>query len=223
MIVDRAAAMRERLFEAALALAQEGGLPAVTVREVCRRAGCNVAAVNYHFGGKERLAAELIATLAEAGQARFMPQDAEAKAPTWRRLESFVGRVTAWLLEGDAAGLSAAVRLAADMPPCGAEMNAETADDLARELLSGLTDEAVAIAAEGLAGKGTENDVAACAASILCLTLGAALFAPLFRRLGLFSEGPEGVQGFARHVTVFVLGGLWSVGNCAAEQAPAAS
>jgi AcrR family transcriptional regulator len=43
---------RERLLTAATRLFAEQGFDAVTVRDICRRADANVAAVNYHFGGK---------------------------------------------------------------------------------------------------------------------------------------------------------------------------
>jgi AcrR family transcriptional regulator len=43
---------RERLLTAATRLFAEQGFDAVTVRDICRRASANVAAVNYHFGGK---------------------------------------------------------------------------------------------------------------------------------------------------------------------------
>ena len=49
------AGTRRRLLEAAAHAFAAHGYEATTVREVCRRARANVAAVNYHFGSKERL------------------------------------------------------------------------------------------------------------------------------------------------------------------------
>jgi AcrR family transcriptional regulator len=46
---------RERLLEAAEVLFAERGFEAASVREITAEAGCNVAAVNYHFGSKEKL------------------------------------------------------------------------------------------------------------------------------------------------------------------------
>ena len=55
---DRATA--NRLLEAAAQVFSDRGFEHATVREVCRRAGANVAAVNYHFESKERLYLETI-------------------------------------------------------------------------------------------------------------------------------------------------------------------
>ncbi len=44
-----------RLIEAAGEVFAEQGYQAATVRDICQRAGANVAAINYHFGGKEKL------------------------------------------------------------------------------------------------------------------------------------------------------------------------
>ena len=49
------AATRQRLLDAASALFGERGWDGTRVQDVCRAADANIAAVNYHFGGKEGL------------------------------------------------------------------------------------------------------------------------------------------------------------------------
>jgi AcrR family transcriptional regulator len=51
---------RARLLEAAREVFSEHSFQGATVREICRRADANVAAVNYHFGNKEGLLAEAL-------------------------------------------------------------------------------------------------------------------------------------------------------------------
>jgi AcrR family transcriptional regulator len=58
--VGRDAKTRDRLLRAAALTFSERGFDEATVREVCRRAGANVASVNYHFGSKERLYVETL-------------------------------------------------------------------------------------------------------------------------------------------------------------------
>jgi len=51
---------RKRLIEAAGQLLAEKGFKETTVRDICEQAGANVAAVNYHFGDKEKLYEEVV-------------------------------------------------------------------------------------------------------------------------------------------------------------------
>jgi len=49
---------RERILSAAERMFSEKGYAATSVRDITTEAGCNVAAVNYHFGGKDKLYVE---------------------------------------------------------------------------------------------------------------------------------------------------------------------
>jgi AcrR family transcriptional regulator len=50
---------RERLIEVAERLFAEGGFAGTSVRQITAEAACNLAAVNYHFGGKDQLYEEV--------------------------------------------------------------------------------------------------------------------------------------------------------------------
>jgi AcrR family transcriptional regulator len=51
---------QQRLLDAAEHVFAEKGFQAGSVREICRRAGANIAAINYYFGDKERLYIEAV-------------------------------------------------------------------------------------------------------------------------------------------------------------------
>jgi len=51
---------RDRLLESAASTFAEKGYDDATVREICQKAGVNIAAVNYYFGDKERLYIETV-------------------------------------------------------------------------------------------------------------------------------------------------------------------
>jgi TetR/AcrR family transcriptional regulator, regulator of cefoperazone and chloramphenicol sensitivity len=58
--VEPKADTRQRLIEAASEIFIEQGYKAAKIRDIVQRAGANVAAINYHFNGKEGLYAEVI-------------------------------------------------------------------------------------------------------------------------------------------------------------------
>lgn len=91
---------RSRLVEAARAVFSERGFQGATVREICRRADANVAAVNYHFGSKDGLLAE---ALNFAQLKKLQADNAVAHACPKRRLRLFVADFMLMLLDENAA------------------------------------------------------------------------------------------------------------------------
>lgn len=54
---------KQRIVQATMNIIAEEGLPNTTVRKIASRAGVNVAAVNYHFGGKDAVINESFAAI----------------------------------------------------------------------------------------------------------------------------------------------------------------
>ncbi len=102
----REAATRQRLLDAATRLFAERGFFHVPVRDICREARANVAAVNYHFGDKLGLYRAVVdAAIAEVRNASDATMDAPAGSSAEARLRhyirSFVPRVArpaAWIM-----------------------------------------------------------------------------------------------------------------------------
>src|SRR6478672_848939 len=84
-------ATRGRLIDAAGHVFAAKGFKAATVRDICQRAGANVAAINYHFGDKERLYAEVLRYAHHCAMQRHPPEmGVTPKAPAPHRLRAFV-------------------------------------------------------------------------------------------------------------------------------------
>ena len=90
---------RERVLNTAARLFAERGVERVTVRDICQQARANVAAVNYHFGGKDglytavmELAIGVMRATTEAARDAGAGQSAEGRLRAY--IATFVDRVT---------------------------------------------------------------------------------------------------------------------------------
>jgi len=96
---------RDRLLAAAVEIFAERGFRDATVREICARAEVNAAAVNYYFGGKEKLYAEALAFAFRQANERYPLDEAlDARLPAATRLAGFVRAFLYKLLDETALG-----------------------------------------------------------------------------------------------------------------------
>jgi TetR/AcrR family transcriptional regulator, regulator of cefoperazone and chloramphenicol sensitivity len=91
MVRDPGEDTKRRLLDAAGEVFSKHGFKASTVRTICRMARANVAAVHYHFGGKEGLYTALLFEAFETGLRRHPPDmGLPASAPAEKRLFAFI-------------------------------------------------------------------------------------------------------------------------------------
>ena len=94
-MASNASKTRDRLLEAAAEVFAKKGFRDATVADICERAGANIAAVNYHFQGKENLYVEAWRDAFEKGLRKYPPHGGvDSSAPPEERLR---GRITALL------------------------------------------------------------------------------------------------------------------------------
>jgi AcrR family transcriptional regulator len=91
---------RDRILTAARELFAEKGFDATSVRDITTEAGCNVASVNYHFGGKDNLYLETFRSMLTVLRDRRLEMmgDLMAREPS-PSLEEFVETFAVIMLE----------------------------------------------------------------------------------------------------------------------------
>jgi AcrR family transcriptional regulator len=207
MTVARDTETRDRLLKAAERLFADRGFKKVTVRDMCRAARANVAAVNYHFGDKLGLYREVMQSAIDAMRAT---NDAARRAGEGHGAEEQLRRyIVVFVHRLLGAGHDAVYKLVYR------EMNDPTPalDTLVEqgvrprvEYLSGIIGEIIGCAP-------TDQRVLRCVASVQAQSL-AYLPNPIAARLGLASTPTAAhLDEVAEHIAEFSLAGIHAVGR----------
>lgn len=199
---------RQRLLDAAGEVFAEHGFRNATVREICRRAGANVAAVNYHFGDKERLYLAVMRYAHGASFAKYPSNlDLPPDAPPEDRVRSFV---KAFLLRVLDIGKSswAGRLMSKELAEPTAALDFIVSEQIRPNFifLSGALREL-------LGAKADETLVRRCAASIVGQCLFYHFGRPIFERLNGIKIGVEHVDELTEHITTFSLAAVGALGG----------
>lgn len=195
---------KERILEAAGEVFVAHGFQSATVREICRKAGVNVAAINYHFRDKEGL---YLATLRYCREISFKKYpvypDVKESEPPEERLRSFINSFVFRVLEEGKASRFAKLVAKEYVQPTNA------LDVLVKETMRPAFTRLFAIVRQ-LAGKGADDEtVRYCYMSIIGQFLFFLYARPVMKRLfKKASFRAEEIAAIAEHITLFSLSAI---------------
>jgi TetR/AcrR family transcriptional regulator, regulator of cefoperazone and chloramphenicol sensitivity len=196
---------RDRLLEAAERLFADRGFKKVSVRDICRAAHANVAAVNYHFGSKLSLYREVLKTAIDGMRTttETARQEGEGQPPE-EKLRLFLTIFLNRLLTSTSETLHRLIHR---------EMNDPTPalDDLVERGVRPRVEYLKGIVAELMGVSPADPRVLRCVASINSQPF-VYMPNPIAARLGFVDRRtPEWIDEVARHITAFSLGGVQAV------------
>lgn len=195
---------QQRLLEAAGEVFAEKGFRNATVREICRRAKANLAAVNYHFGDKEGLYTAVIEYVHTRTLEKYpLAQPDREDMPAAQRLGNFIHHVMSSLF---ADGLPAwrFKLMAREMIEPTAALNA-----MVKNMIRPLAQKLGSIVRELLGRGATDEQVRLCQLSIIAQCLHHRNSQPVIQRLFPGQKyGPAEVKALAEHITRFSLNAL---------------
>jgi AcrR family transcriptional regulator len=199
---------RRNLLDAASEVFAEVGFRAATVREICQRAGANIAAVNYHFGDKSKLYIEVLRRSQEQAFQKYPPDyGIQPGATAEEKLKAFIRSFLLRIFDEGTTAHHGKMMSREMIEPTDA------LDALVNEKIRPQSIQLAQIVRE-LAGPGVPDEtVRLCAMSIVSQCVFHHHCRPVVTRLfpnKTFST--EDVESLAEHITQFSLGAIKSFG-----------
>jgi AcrR family transcriptional regulator len=190
--------------EAAGAVFAEAGFRDATVREICRRAGANIAAVNYHFGDKEKLYAEVLRhSQGKALERHPLLLDVADDAPPEKKLRALVLSLLLRIFDKGPAAWHGRLMSREMIEPTAA------LDSLVEERIRPMSDQVRKIVAEILDCPVTEERVRLCSFSVVSQCVFYHHCQPLILRLAPQQQfDPAGIARLADHIARFSLAAI---------------
>jgi AcrR family transcriptional regulator len=198
---------RERLLKAAERLFADRGFKRVTVRDICRVARANVAAVNYHFGDKLGLYREVMQAAIDGMRGtNDAAREAGEGQPPEEQLRRYIAIFVHRLLTPGNDTVHRLVTREMNDPTPALDALVEQGVRPRVEYLSGLI-------AAIIGGDRGDQRVLRCVASVQSQTL-AYMPNPIAARLGLANKPtPANLDEIADHIAEFSLAGVHAVGR----------
>jgi AcrR family transcriptional regulator len=200
---DSSLETRRRLLDAAAEVFAEVGFADATVRRICEKAGANVAAVNYHFGDKQKLYAAVFE------HTRLQIMDHHAGHPgdltPEDRLRFFIRQFLKQLLSPGHISCHAKLVAQEMGEPSGVLDTFIDAEVRPRvEILTNIIRQ--------IAGELPPRVLAKCGASVVAQTLHYHWAKPVLKRIGpIYASLDQNVEELVDHVTRFSLGGIRAI------------
>lgn len=195
---------RERIIQIAAGMFAERGFQQVTVRDICSRAGANLAAVNYHFRDKEGLYLEVFRyARSRAFEEYPLPPGGDGRTSPEVRLRGFVRTTLLRILdEGEDAYLAKLMAREFMEPTRALDMMLEETIRPTFHLLGSIV--------RDLLGEGaSEQEVRLCCASVVGQCLHYFYARPVVERLfGLQGYSGEMKEALVEHIVSFSLRAL---------------
>ncbi len=198
-------ATQKHLLEAAKRVFAEKGYRDATSHEICAAANANSASINYHFGSKENLYAEVWKQAFHEAINRYPLDGGAPKAPPQERLRATVNSLLHRMLDSSSLGFAGQILLMEMANPTDA------LDNVKQDVIEPLRRRMQAIVRQLVGPKPAEEQVLFCVISIIhqCLGFG-------FKRRKLpprlqQMDKDTLIASLTEHITAFSLGGISAI------------
>ena len=197
-------AIARRILDAAGPIFAERGFRQTTVRDICRRARVNVAAINYYYGDKRRLYAAALKHGRESALLRFPPDRGLGAHPSPdERLHAFVHSFLSRFLAVGQPEWYGKLCMREMAEPSG------VLDDLVNEMVRPMFERLRKIVRDLLGRGATNEQVRLCALSVVGQCMHYYYARSVLQRL--FPRRPvdaRAIEPIARHITQFSLSAI---------------